>query len=125
MICLIRDCNGKKQLDKIRKFLKHENVNVSMEALRTLLHFKALDAIPQLRACLQSEDQGIRKGAIRLAGLYRVKEAVPYLIKYLEKRDLFGTEAYYSSDLVRALGEIGDVRAVETLGKICHARALF
>lgn len=125
MICLIRDCNGKKQLDKIRKFLKHENVNVSMEALRTLLHFKTLDAIPQLRACLQSEDQGIRKGAIRLAGIYRVKEAVPYLIKYLQKRDLFGTEAYYKTDLVRALGEIGDVRAVETLGKICHARALF
>jgi len=125
MICLIRDCNGKKQLDKIRKFLKHENVNVSMEALRTLLYFKTLDAIPQLRACLQSEDQGIRKGAIRLAGIYRVKEAVPYLIKYLQKRDLFGTEAYYKTDLVRALGEIGDVRAVETLGKICHARALF
>jgi hypothetical protein len=125
MICLIRDCNGKKELEKIRKFLKHENVNVSMEALRTLLHFKTLDAMPQLRTRLQSEVQEVRTGAIRLAGIYRVKEAVPYLIKYLEKRDLFGTEAYYKTDLVRALGEIGDVRAVETLEKICHTRTLF
>ncbi len=125
MICLIRDCHGEKQLDKIRKFLKHENVNVRMEALRTLLHFKTLDAMPQLRACLQSDVQAVRTGAIRLSGTYRVKEAVPYLVKYLEKRDLFGTEAYYKTDLVRALGEIGDVRAVETLEKICHARALF
>lgn len=125
MICLIRDCNGKKQLEKIRKFLKHENANVRMEALRTLLHFKTLDAIPQLRACLQSEVQDVRTDAVRLAGIFRVKEAVPYLIRYLEKRDLFGTEAYYKTDLVRALGEIGDVRAVETLEKIFHTRALF
>jgi hypothetical protein len=125
MICLIRDCHGQKQLDNIRRFLKHENINVSMEALRTLLHFKTLDAIPQLRACLQSEAQDVRTGAIRLAGTYRVKEAVPYLINYLEKRDLFGAEAYYRTDIVRALSEIGDIRAVETLEKICRARALF
>ncbi len=125
MICLIRDCHGQNQLEKIRKFLKHENINVSMEALRTLLHFKTPDSIPQLRACLQSEVQDVRTGAIRLAGIYRVKEALPYLIKYLEKRDLFGTESYYKTDIVRALGEIGDIRAVETLEKICHTRALF
>ena len=124
MICIIRDCHGAQQIEKIRKFLKHENVNVRMEALRTLLHFKALDAIPQLRACLQSGDPDVRTGAIRLAGIYRVREAVPYLIKYLEKRDLFGTESYYKTDLVRALGDIGDVRAVEPLEKICHTRAL-
>ncbi len=125
MICIIRDCHGEKQLDKIRKFLKHENVNVSMEALRSLMQFKTLDAIPQLRACLQSEDQEVRAGAIRLAGSYRVKEAVPYLIKYLEKSDLFGTEAYYKIDMVRALGEIGDIRAIEMLEKICHAKTIF
>jgi hypothetical protein len=125
MICLIRDCNGKRQLDRVRKFLKHENGNVATEAMRTLLHFKTLDAMPHLRAFLQSENQAIRKGAIRLAGIYRVKEAVPSLIKYLEKRDLFGTEAYYKTDLVRALGEIGDIRAVNSLEKLCHARALF
>lgn len=124
MICLIRDCNGKKELEKIRKFLKHENIHVSMEALKTLLHFKTLDAIPQLRACLQSKAQDVRTSAIRLSGTYRVKEAVPYLIKYLEKRDLFGTEAYYKTDIVRALGEIGDIKAVETLEKICHTSAL-
>ena len=125
MICLIRECNGKEQLDKIRKFLKHDNINVSMEALRTLLHFKAPDAIPQLRACLLSEAQDVRTGAIRLAGTYRVKEMVPYLIKYLEKRDLLGTEAYYKTDIVRALSDIGDIRAIETLEKICRTRALF
>ncbi|MBI5076711.1 MAG: HEAT repeat domain-containing protein [Nitrospirae bacterium] len=125
MICIIRDCNATQQTEKIRKFLKHENGHVRMEALRTLLHFRTPDAIPQLRSCLQSEEQDIRTGAIRLAGSYRVKESVPYLIKYLEKRDLFGTEAYYKTDLVRALGEIGDVRAMEALEKICHARALF
>lgn len=125
MICLIRDCHGNHHLEKIRKFLKNENIHVHMEALRTLLHFKTLDAIPQLRACLQSEVQDVRTGAIRLAGTYRVKEAVPYLIKYLEKRDLFGTEAYYKTDIVRALGEIGDIKAVDTLEKICHAKALF
>jgi len=125
MICIIRDCHGEAQVDKVRKFLRNENINVSMEALRTLLQFNTPDAIPQLRACLQNEDQDVRTHAIRLAGSYRVKEAVPYLIKYLEKSDLFGIEAYYKTDIVRALGEIGDIKAIETLEKICHARAIF
>lgn len=124
MICIIRDCNGSLHLEKVRKFLKNENINVHMEVLRTLLHFRTMDAIPQLRGCLQSEDLYVRHGAIRLAGIYRVKEAVPYLITYLEKRDIFGTEAYYKTDIVRALGEIGDVRAVKTLEKMYHARTI-
>ncbi len=125
MICIIRDCHGIHEIENVRKFLKHDHISVRTEALRTLLHFKTLDAIPQLRAWLQNEDQDVRTAAIRLAGIYRVKETVPDLIKFLEKRDLFGTEAYYKTDIVRTLGEIGDVRAVETLEKICHTRAIF
>ncbi|HYQ48368.1 MAG TPA: HEAT repeat domain-containing protein, partial [Thermodesulfovibrionales bacterium] len=124
MISLIRACDGKKEVDKVRAFIKHQNVEVSMEALRTLLHFRTADAGLHLRSSLQSESDDIRKGAIRLAGNFRVRDAVPYLIKFVEKRDLFGNESFLKKDALKALGDIGDSRAVEALLKIYQAKSL-
>jgi hypothetical protein len=124
MLCLIRDCNGRKEVDRVRTFVKHQNADLRMEALRTLLHFRAPDAVLFLRSFLQSEEPGIRRGAIKLAGNFRVLDAVPHLIRMVEKRDLFGTEAFHKIDCVKALGEIGDGRAINSLLKIYNAKSL-
>lgn len=124
MISLIRACDGKKEVDKVRTFVKHPNVEVSMEALRTLLHFRTADAGLHLRSGLQSESVDVRTGAIKLAGNFRVRDAVPYLIKIVEKRDLFGNESFFKKDALKALGEIGDGRAVDALLKIYQAKSL-
>ena len=125
MISLIRNCNGKKESEKIRRFLKHQNAEVRIEALRTLLAFRTPDAVPYLKTCFRSEEFGIRQGAIKLAGNFRVRDAVPYLIKLMEKRDLFGAEAIYKKDIVRSLGEIGDSKAIDALLKIYRTWSLF
>ncbi len=125
MISLIRNCNGKKEVEKIRKFIKHQNIEVRIETLRTLLFFGTPDAVPYLKACLQSEEPGMRQGAIKLAGNFRVREAVPHLITLVSKRDLFGAGASYKRDIVRSLGEIGDSQAIDALLKIYRTWSLF
>jgi len=125
MISLIRNCNGKKEVEKIRRFVRHQNTEVRIEALRTLLSFGTPDAVPYLKACLQSEEPGMRQGAIKLAANFRVRDAVPYLVTLVAKRDLFGAEAVNKRDIVKSLGEIGDSQAIEALLKIYRSWSLF
>ena len=125
MLYLIRECNGVKEADKIRKLVRHDHAVIRMEAVKTLLHFRTPDAVSHVRAFLKNPDPDIRKGTIRLAGTYKVREVVPQLIEYLEKRDVFGAEAEDKIDIVRALGDIGDARAVASLEKIYNSLALF
>ena len=95
-----------------------------MEAVKTFLHFNAPGAFPYLRVYLQSKDLELRDQAVRLVGTYRVKEALQYLFILLEKKDLFGTELYYKVSIIKALGEIGDPRAVDTLTRLYSSKSL-
>lgn len=125
MLYLLRECNCRRAADAVRRLAKNENPQISLEAVRTLLHFGTPDAAPFLKTFLQSGDAAVRSGAVRLAGTSRIKEAVPILLQLLEKRDLLGIEAFYKTDIVRALGDIGDPRAIPALARLCKSRTLF
>ncbi len=125
MLYLLRECNGRQYAAHIKKLAKHKNINICIEAVKTLLHFKTNDAIPFLKLYLQNPNTELRTGMIRLAGTYRIKEAVPYLTEFLEKKDIFGTESFFRIDIVKALGEIGDRGAAGSLLKVIRARTLF
>jgi hypothetical protein len=124
ILYLIRECNGHAYAADIRKLARHRNINICLEAVKTLLHFKTPDSVSFLKLHLQSEDTELRKGAVNLAGAYKISEAVPYLVRLLEKKDIFGAESYYKIDVVDALGEIGDKAAVEHLLKIYNTKSL-
>ena len=74
---------------------------------------------------LNSEDPALRDYAVRSAGKYRVREIVPELLSLLEKKDILGSEAYYKIPIVKALGQIGDERAVPELLRLYKSRSLF
>jgi HEAT repeats len=124
MIYLIRECGGPKQASCVRSFAKHKDRKVCIEAVKTLLHFNTPDALPIIKFYLRSDDLEMRNLAIRLAGSYKVKEALPFLTEILDRRDPFGKEAHCRISAVKALSEIGDPRALETLKKVYKARPL-
>jgi HEAT repeat protein len=124
MLYLIRTTGGEKHLAHARKFAKHENAKVRMEAVMTLLDFGAPEAASHIISYLQGQDAEARDWAIRQAGNHRVAQAVPHLISLLEKKDLLGTESHLKTPVVVALGKIGDPRALVPLLKICNARTL-
>jgi HEAT repeat protein len=124
MIYLLRECGGAHYVSTIRPFAKHQDRRVGMEAVKTLFHFNAPGAFPYLRIYLQSKDLALRDLAVKLAGNSRVREAVPYLIQLLEKRGFLGTELEHKASIIKALGEIGDLRAVESLERLYSAKSL-
>lgn len=124
MIYLIRECGGVKYLSQVRPLAKHEDKRIGMEAVKTLLHFNVPGAFSYIRFYLQSKDLELRDQVIRLIGAYKIREAVPYLIEILEKKDLFGTGLYYKVSVIKALGEIGDPRAMDALMRLYNSSTL-
>jgi hypothetical protein len=124
MIYLVRESGGVKYVNEIKPLAKHVDRRISVEAVKTLLHFNVPGAFAYLRLYLHSTDRGLRDQVVKLAGLYKVKEAVPYLIEILDKQDLFRTEWFHKTSVVKALGDIGDPRALDSLTKLYQSRAV-
>ncbi len=124
MLYLLREADCRNAVDEVRRIIRHDNEVLVTEALRTLLHFGTSDAIPYLKSFLKAKGE-LQRGAIRLAGLYRVRETLPILTEMLDAPDLLGGDSLLKIDLVKALAEIGDQRALPALKKISGTRALF
>jgi len=128
MIYLLRICGGKRYrsqyLDHMKKLARDENIKIRVEAVRTLLECGIYYGPSFLNQCLRSKNLDLRQNAIVLSRTYGVKEAVPYLIELLEKKDLLGTESFYKMAVVKALGAIGDPKAIEPLMSIYKSRAI-
>ena len=118
MLYLIRECRGTSCVSAVRVFLEHEVPLVRLEALRTLLSFQDPDADAYVTKFLRSGVPQLKEGAIRLAGAYRMKHAVPHLIKLLRENDI-RKRSNFKRVIVRSLGRIGDSRAVNDLLNIC------
>ena len=125
MIALIRECGGKDHVQAVRPFAKDRNKRIRTEAIKALLHFGDRDGLPYLKVSLRSDDPAIKEQAILLSGTYKVKDAVPYLIEIIKKKDILGSKSYSKIPAIRALGQIGDPQAIVLLMKLYKAKRLF
>jgi hypothetical protein len=125
MIALIRECGGKEYVKHIRPFAKDKNKRISMEAIKTLLNFADREGFSYLKLYLRNDDPDQREQAMLLSGTYKVKEAVPYLVEIIEKKDIFGTESYSKIPVIKALAQIGDPQAIEPLKRLYKSRGIF
>jgi HEAT repeat protein len=125
MLHLLRACGSPQYTRNIKSFLKHEDPRVTMETLKTLLHFRTPDSVPHLRVFLRSADESLRQQAVQLCGAYKVKEGVPHLIELLKKKDLFGYAIEEKFSVVKALGDIGDTRTLDPFVRIMGSTPRF
>ncbi len=125
MIALIRECGGKDYVKNIRPFAKDKNKRIRIEAIKTLLHLGDREGLSYLKVFLRSEDPDLKEQAMLLAGSYKVKDAVPYLIEIIEKKDIFGSESYSKIPVIKALAQIGDPQAIEPLKRLYKSKGLF
>ncbi len=104
----------------LRPLLRHDDVQVRHEAITALLRFRDPAAIPVLRAAILSQDPDESAQAVSLAGKFRVAGVVDALVGRLKRVILFESDYEDNEEIIRALGEIGDPKAVPELERIAR-----
>ncbi|MGD9186928.1 MAG: HEAT repeat domain-containing protein [Desulfobacteraceae bacterium] len=118
MIQIVRRLGDQQSAESLRSLLEHADIGIRLEALGTLLRFKNNWGLIRLRELIDAPWSDVTRQAIALAGDYKVKEVVSMLIAYAQRRgDVQRQEAS-----IRALGRIGDARAIAVLDKLARRR---
>lgn len=104
----------------LRPLLRHADEQVRHETIAALLRFRDPAAMPALRAAILSPDPDETARAVALAGKFRVTGVVDALTSRLKKVILFENDYGDNEELIRALGEIGDVRALPELDRLAR-----
>jgi HEAT repeat protein len=104
----------------LRPLLRHSDVHVRLEAITALLRFRDAAAGPALRQAILSRDPDESAQAVALAGQFRVSGVVDELLGKLKKAIIFESDYRDNEEIIRALGEIGDVRALPELERLAR-----
>jgi HEAT repeat protein len=124
MLYILGECNSEEVLPYIRPYSRHENRKVSFEAVKCLLSAGDHYGIATVRDYLLSESRETCEQGISLAGTYKIREVVPELIQMLKKRGIAGADIYDKIPVIKALGEIGDPRALEPLRELLLGKSI-
>ena len=118
MIRIIRRLGDSQSAEFIRPLMDHDDVDVCIEALAALLHFRNKWGLMRLREYLEGSWSTEAARAFDLAGKFTVRDVVPLLITIADGRgDVERREA-----ALRALGRIGDSSAIPVLSKLVRSR---
>ena len=118
MIQIVRRLGDQQSAEHLRPLLEHADIGIRLEALGTLLRFKNNWGLIRLRELIDAPWSDVTKQAIALAGNYKVTEVVSILIAYAQRRG----DAQRQEASIRALGRIGDARAIPVLNKLARRR---
>lgn len=121
LVMLIRWAGSSAHAAHIKPLLNHPDQKVRLEVLAALLRFKDPSAIPLLREALRSKDPDVSSQAVFIAGQYRVSAVTDELLSMIKRVILFEADYTVNEEIIRALGEIGDPRAVPELEKLAKA----
>ena len=126
MIFLIRKIEDRPSSAYLRTLVAHLDPDVSERALAALLYFNDPWGIFFLRNHLTSKNPAEITKAIAMAGDYRIKEMVPDLASLLKYAALSKNDIKRNSELVTAMGKIGNAAAIPYLQKLLqHAWSLY
>lgn len=121
LLMLIRRVGTPSSIPQVKQLLRSKDQAVRMEALSTLLKFKDPGAIKLLREAIRSEDPDVASQAVILSGQYRVVEVTTDILARIKRVILFEADYTVNEEIIRALGEIGDVRAIPDLLKLARS----
>jgi HEAT repeat protein len=124
MLYILRDLDVHEVCEYIRPCCRDENPKVSLTALKCLLNAKDTYAIETVRGHLASESEELFHQALTLLGSFKIRESVDDLIGLLNKQEMTGADILKKIPIVRALGDIADPRAVDTLRVLLSKKSI-
>jgi hypothetical protein len=125
LLMLIRRAGTPASIPHVKPLLQHQDHRVRMEALNTLLKLKDRGAVNVLRDAIHSNDPDVAFEAIALAGQYRISEATGDILSKIKRIIIFEADYNENEEIIKALGGIGDPRAVPDLEKLAKARTFY
>ena len=125
MLFILSECGSNNAIPYIRTYCYHSNPKVSFQAIRCLLKAEDSYGIKALKHYLASKQQDSVKRAAVFSGAYRIKDVVPVLIELLKKNEKSSTDFNLKILIVKALGQIGDPCALDTLRSVLSSKSLF
>ena len=125
MLYILVETDSKDVIDHIKPFCRHENPKVSIPAIKCLLNTGDKYAKELIREYLDSKSKDLFEQAVALSGSFRIKEVVGDLIQLLKKQEMTGDDILNKIPIVRALGDIGDSRAVDALRELLSGKSIF
>lgn len=117
IIVLLRTVNDRTSLAEVRRCMRHPDLRVRLEAIKSLLSFQTAVPPGLLEELLNDPDPKLAETAIALVGNYGIKEAVEPLLQILDHGDLFGRRRTIRLKAIKALGELAEPAALPRLQK--------
>ena len=125
MLAILTKLQSKQVIPSVRKYCYHSNPKVGFQAIRCLLQAEDSWGLKALKHYLGSKEENKVKKAIVLSGTYSVKDVVPILIELLNKKAKSKSDFNCKLLIVKALGQIGDTRALKIFRNILTSKSLF
>jgi len=123
MLYILSETDSKEVAAYIKPFCKNENSKVRAAAIKCLLNAGDNYAVEIIREHLNSDQENYEQ-AVALSGSFRIKEVVGDLILILTEQERSGTDLLNKIPVVRALGDIGDPRALDAFRLIISSNSL-
>jgi hypothetical protein len=123
MLYILSETDSREVAAYIKPFCKNENSKVRVAAIKCLLNAGDSYAIDIIREHLKSDQDNFEQ-AIALSGSFRIKEVVGDLISLLNKQERTGADLMNKIPVVRALGDIGDPRALDAFRLIISSNSI-
>jgi hypothetical protein len=118
VICRFGDAE---MAEGMRHLLGNEHRDVRLEVLGALLKHKNGWGMVRVRALVKTWSEETRQ-ALELVGRYKIREAVPLLVSYLQRWASASGQFELFMAILETLGRIGDSEALPALNKLARKR---
>ena len=122
MVSVIGELSNPDCVAQLKRPLYHKDDRVRKEAIRALTKIGGESAEALLIPLLEEPEEALVRRTISSLGQMRSRQAVPAMLKLLERRDLFMKELAVKKELLAALSAIGDHQATDRLLKMLESR---
>lgn len=121
MVGILGEIRSADAVEHFARTIRHSDVRVRRETIIALSKFGGEEAVQQLLVGLADSEASLRAAAALGLGLTKAATAVMALVKRLGEE----TDLETAVEIVRALGRIGDPRAVQALAERASGGSLF
>jgi hypothetical protein len=124
MLFILSESSSRDALPYVRPYCYHDNLKLSFHALKYMLRADERYGTDVLKGYLRSGTPDKKEMALVVSGAFGITAIVPELIVVLSKMPKRGLDWEQKIPVVRALGQIGDTRALRALKDILGAKSI-